>query len=215
MQIGVSKEEFEVHLQSVKHMRNRSVRALSSLSSSAETVFNAPSVSLANNNRDCLKCDENHNSLSNIANGGVDHFQSRHDETMNDPMTDSVTSTDMAAEDFLNDTDGADNIHEESGAYIETNIPFADPVIVGNSHRVQFSIACPYNAYSLVVRQEPDFISIRYHSQKLIGSRAGSSVSPFKRRYLRQFQYQFLFLLFSVLKKIQTYVGQSLLSAAT
>lgn len=145
MQIGVSREEFEVHLQSVKHQRNKHVRDLSSLSSSAETVFSAPSVSPETNDDfhdGEPKCDENHNGLSSAKNDydedslpttfdqhdciPVAHA-SRRDETTKNVAIDSLFSMSNCTERIL----------EESVAFIETNIPFADPVISGILQNIQ------------------------------------------------------------------------------
>lgn len=138
MQIGVSREEFEVHLQSAKHQRNKNARDLSSLSSSAETVFSAPSVSPESKDdfrNGEAKCNENHNGLSGAMNEndedcmpmlGQHEFisvahASRMDEATKSAAIDSLFSMSNCTERIL----------EESVAFIETNIPFADPVISG------------------------------------------------------------------------------------
>lgn len=140
MQIGVSREEFEVHLQSAKHQRNKNVRDLSSLSSSAETVFSAPTTSIETYKiyDDGQKCDENHNRLSDTVNDKVDNAtlstngEITSNSTTNSPKREDTTNN-MANGNSLAVPNGTDCILEESYAFIETNIPFADPVVSGNS----------------------------------------------------------------------------------
>lgn len=137
MQIGVSKEEFEVHLQSAKHQRNKNLRELSSLSSSAETVFSVPPVSLeTNGNRDTERTHApNHNGVLTIANHNLGSTLSMHSRSSNISATNSQNSDYntkrivISNQHLLAMPSESEIILEESVAFIETNIPFADPVV--------------------------------------------------------------------------------------
>lgn len=145
MQIGVSKEEFEVHLESIKHQRNINLRALSSLSSSAETVFSVPSATF-DTSQPNFECNEepngyvNHNGLSNSSNASVESTLStlsRNNHNSNNTISVTISNkrdvptNRISIDDLLAMTNGTDHIPEESVAFIETNIPFGDPVISG------------------------------------------------------------------------------------
>lgn len=141
MQIGVSKEEFEVHLLSAKHQRNINARDLSSLSSSAETVFSVPSVSLETNG----ECEERGKCVENQCRNGVPDApinsdvgstRSARSQDHTIAVTDSSRRNKFAKNASIDGlvytmTNCSQRIPEESVAFIETNIPFADPVISG------------------------------------------------------------------------------------
>lgn len=135
MQIGVTKEEFEVHLQSVKHQRNKDIRDLSSLSSSAETVFSAPSQPLETINNFQRKCDENHNGLLSDAANDNDEGTCQSTALSENNIISVMRTTSKRNDDVLKNTtiNGLllERILEETVAFIETNIPFADPVNSG------------------------------------------------------------------------------------
>lgn len=138
MQIGLSKEEFEVHLQSVKHQHNKDIRDLSSLSSSAETVFSVPSQPHETINNFQRKCDENHNNglLSNATNDNNNDDGTCQSTIFNENNIISVMTTTSKRDDDVVKTTTInglllERIQEESVAFIETNIPFADPVNSG------------------------------------------------------------------------------------
>lgn len=141
MQIGVSKEEFEVHLLSAKHQRNINARDLSSLSSSAETVFSVPSASPETNS----ECEERGKCVVNQCRNGVpdapnnsdvESTRSGRSQDNTIAVTDSPRRNKVAKNMSIDRlvyamSNCSQRIPEESVAFIETNIPFADPVISG------------------------------------------------------------------------------------
>lgn len=139
MQIGVSKEEFEVHLQSAKHQRNINVRDLSSLSSSATTVFSLPIMSPKTNgecgvekigvvNQNGAADSPNDSDVESTRSGCS---QNNVIAAMDSPRRNIVVKNMSIDGLLLAMSDCSQRIPEESVAFIETNIPFADPVISG------------------------------------------------------------------------------------